>query len=188
MKIQWNYYEISNISHTKSQNLKWFLSHLAVVFAQSIEARFYVQNEDVVGAVPTGDAPTTFEWSIILLPIKVQLILEVWRYFMEAAKVSPKANRYVTWWPLLALLSWCPVIYSQVSSTHLKIGQFSSMGALSSNELQWLDIKIGQQDSSPGTCNGCRGYMPYCLTWLKTVFTIWITFILALVRDQLTVH
>ena len=34
----------------------------------------------MVGAVPTGDAPTTSEWSTILLPTKVRLILEVLRY------------------------------------------------------------------------------------------------------------
>ena len=33
-------------------------------------------NEDVVGAAPTGDAPTTSEWSTILLHTKVRLILE----------------------------------------------------------------------------------------------------------------
>ena len=53
---------------------------LAVVFAQSIEAMCYVENEDVVGAAPTGDAPTTSELSTILLPTKVRLILEVLRY------------------------------------------------------------------------------------------------------------
>ena len=47
-----------------------------MVFAQSIEARCQVKNEDVVGAVPTGDAPTTSEWSTILLPTQVRLILE----------------------------------------------------------------------------------------------------------------
>ena len=50
---------------------------LAVVFAQSIEARCQVENEDVVGAAPTGDAPTTSALSTILLPTKVRLILEV---------------------------------------------------------------------------------------------------------------
>ena len=45
-------------------------SRLAIVFAQSIEARCYVENEDVVGAAPTGDAPTTSEWSKILWPIR----------------------------------------------------------------------------------------------------------------------
>ena len=44
---------------------------LAVLFAQSIEARCYVANEDVVRAAPTYDAPTTSEWSTILLPIYV---------------------------------------------------------------------------------------------------------------------
>ena len=34
--------------------LKCFLYPLAVVFAQSIEARCQVENEDVVGAAPTG--------------------------------------------------------------------------------------------------------------------------------------
>ena len=47
-----------------------------------------MENEDVVGAAPTGDAPTTSEWSTILLPTKVQLILETW----------------------LKLLSWCPIL------------------------------------------------------------------------------
>ena len=68
------YCQTSNVSCTKSQNLN--VSHF-VVFAQSIEARCYVENEDVVGAVPTGAAPTTSEWSTVLLPTKVQLILEV---------------------------------------------------------------------------------------------------------------
>ena len=45
--------------------LKFFSSGLAVVFAQYIEAMFWVENEDVVGAAPTGDAPTTSEWSTI---------------------------------------------------------------------------------------------------------------------------
>ena len=36
-----------------------------------IEARCQVEYEDVVGAVSTGDAPTTSEWSTVLLPTKV---------------------------------------------------------------------------------------------------------------------
>ena len=56
-------------------------SRFTVVFVQSIETRCYVENEDVVGAAPTGDAPTTSKWSsATLLPTKVQLILEVWPY------------------------------------------------------------------------------------------------------------
>ena len=69
-----NYHQTSNISLTKSQNL----CVSCLVFAQSIEARCYVEDEDVVGAAPTGDAPTTSEWSTVLLP-KVWLILEVWQ-------------------------------------------------------------------------------------------------------------
>ena len=41
--------------------LKYFLSHLAVVFVQNIEAMCQDEDENVVGAVPTGDAPTTSE-------------------------------------------------------------------------------------------------------------------------------
>ena len=48
-----------------------------VDFAQSIEARCLVENEDVVGAAPAGDAPTVSEWSTILMPTEVPLILEV---------------------------------------------------------------------------------------------------------------
>ena len=61
--------------------LKSFSYCLAAVFAESLEARCQVENEDVVGATPTGDAPTTSEWSTILLPIKVRLILEILQYF-----------------------------------------------------------------------------------------------------------
>ena len=32
--------------------------------------------------MPTGDAPTTSEWSTILLPTKVRIILETWRYIL----------------------------------------------------------------------------------------------------------
>ena len=58
------------------QKLKCFSSRLAVVFAQCIEAKCQVESEDAVGAAPTGDAPTTSEWSTILLATKMRLILE----------------------------------------------------------------------------------------------------------------
>ena len=58
-------------------NLKYLLPRLTFAFAQSIEARYYTENEDVVGA---GAAPTTSEWSTILLPTRVRLRLEVLRY------------------------------------------------------------------------------------------------------------
>ena len=50
----------------------------AVVSAKSIEAKWLMKHEDVVGVVPIGDAPTTSEWSTILLPIEVRLILDIW--------------------------------------------------------------------------------------------------------------
>ena len=41
--------------------LNCFSSRLAVVFAQYFEAMCQVENEDVVGAAPTHDDPTTSE-------------------------------------------------------------------------------------------------------------------------------
>ena len=55
------YRQISNTSRTKSKNLNVSRLVLKVAFAQSIEARCLVESEDVVGAAPTGDAPTTSE-------------------------------------------------------------------------------------------------------------------------------
>ena len=79
MKVQLSYNNIiSNIRGTKWPNLN--VSQL--VFAQSNEARCSVENEDVVGAAPTGDAPTTSEWLTILLPTNVHLILETLRYLV----------------------------------------------------------------------------------------------------------
>ena len=72
--------------------LKCFLSPLAVVFAKSIEARCSVENEDVVGAAPTGDAPTTSELSTMLLPTKVRLIIEVFRYKMAMAAILSRSQ------------------------------------------------------------------------------------------------
>ena len=83
----WNILQTStrNLQYKKDHfpRLKWFSSCLAVAFAQSIEARCEVGDKDVVGAAPIGDAPTTSEWSTILLPTEVRIILEVWRYFFS---------------------------------------------------------------------------------------------------------
>ena len=47
---------------------------LAAFFAESLEARCQVENEDVVGAAPTGDAPTTSDsWSTIYCPLRCTL-------------------------------------------------------------------------------------------------------------------
>ena len=44
--------------------------------------------EDVVGAVPTGDAPTTSEWSTILLPTKVPYIRDLTVYIYMFPKTA----------------------------------------------------------------------------------------------------
>ena len=77
--------------------LKCFSSHLAIIFAQSIEARCLVENEDVVGAAPTGDALNTSEWSTNWLPTKVWLILEVLQYVMVEVLFEFKINFRTVW-------------------------------------------------------------------------------------------
>ena len=42
----------------QTPKLKFFSSRLAVVFVQYVEANGQVKNEDVVGAAPTGAAPS----------------------------------------------------------------------------------------------------------------------------------
>ena len=90
--------------------LKCFSSRLAVAFAQSIEARCQVENEDWVGAAPTGDSPTTSEWLTItsewltttsewitiLLPTKLRIISEIKRYLEENDLICFKGYRTTT--------------------------------------------------------------------------------------------
>ena len=66
------YRQTSNMNRTKSQNSNFSRLTLSIVFAQSIEARCYVETEDVV----------TPEWSTILLHTKVRLILELLWYII----------------------------------------------------------------------------------------------------------
>ena len=70
-------HQTSNISRTKFQNLdvSRLLSSSSLC---PVHARCYVENEGVVGAAPTGVAPTTSEWSTTLFLTKVCFILEVW--------------------------------------------------------------------------------------------------------------
>ena len=104
---------LSNLWYKVHQipRLKCFSSYLAVVIAQSIEARCEIENEDLVGAVLTGDAPTTSAWSTISLPTEVWLKLEVWQQFSQTAhaqiahseskkkKENPVINKKCTWSP-----------------------------------------------------------------------------------------
>ena len=52
-----------------------------------------VENEDVVEAAPTGDAPTTPELSTMLLPTKVRFILEVLRKVLDEITFTHQALR-----------------------------------------------------------------------------------------------
>ena len=54
-----NYSLSSIIRCTKSQKIEYFSFRIAVDFVQSTEVRCWVENEDVAGAAPTGDAPAT---------------------------------------------------------------------------------------------------------------------------------
>ena len=74
------YHKISNIRRTKSPNLNVSPLDLQLSLPNPMRPGVEVENEDVVGAAPTGDASTTSEWSTILLPTKVHLILETWHY------------------------------------------------------------------------------------------------------------
>ena len=65
-------------SHISAPNPRTWM--LLVASAESIKARCYVENEDVVGAAPSGDDPTTSEWSTSILPTKVRLILKLWQH------------------------------------------------------------------------------------------------------------
>ena len=58
---------------------EWFSSPVAVVFAQPVEARCLVENDDAVEAASIGDAVTTSEQSTSLLPVKLRSIVEIWR-------------------------------------------------------------------------------------------------------------
>ena len=73
------YRQVSNIRH-QIATLERLSCCLAAFFVESLEARCQVENEDAVGAAPTGDASTTSEWSRMLLPTKVRLISTVLRY------------------------------------------------------------------------------------------------------------
>ena len=70
------YRQISNISRTYTPNFN--VSRLVLQFR--CPSYWCQALSRVVGAAPRGDAPTTSEWSTILLPTKVRLILDTWRY------------------------------------------------------------------------------------------------------------
>ena len=93
-KVGFSYFtnccQISNIRHTRSQNLN--VSRLVLQFPLPSPLKPVVENEDVVGAALTGDAPTTSECSTVLLPTKVHLISVVWRYIASSPHTQSKRH------------------------------------------------------------------------------------------------
>ena len=71
---------LSNLYYKMHRILKLtgFSSRLTFAFVQSTEVRWSANDKGVLGAVPTGNAPTTSEWSASLLSAEVWLILEAW--------------------------------------------------------------------------------------------------------------
>ena len=61
------YRQTSHISHTKSQNLNVSRLVLQLSLSSPLKQGVKSKMEDVVGAVPTGDAPSTSEWSTIFI-------------------------------------------------------------------------------------------------------------------------
>ena len=55
------YRQVSNIRRTKSRHLKDSPTVLRLSLPNLLKPDVKVENEDVVGAAPTGDAPTTSE-------------------------------------------------------------------------------------------------------------------------------
>ena len=93
-----HYRKTSSINLTKSQNLNVSCIILQLSSLNPLKP-CEVETEDVVGAAPTGDAPTTSELSTILLPTKVRLILEVLRYIdFMSENYAMSHNRCPTKW------------------------------------------------------------------------------------------
>ena len=86
--------------------------------------------KDVVGAAPTGDASTTSEWSPILLPTEVWLILEVWQYLIyldvmaanDPAMLGARLIEFSWIAPQEELTHWGQV-------THICVGKLTTIGS-----------------------------------------------------------
>ena len=100
------YHQTSNISRTKSLNLN--VSPIILQLSLSNPLR-PGENEDVVGAAPTGDDPTSSERTTILLPTKVRLILEVWGYIEIKVPSSWQKCRHCMVVPEVVNIQKCSV-------------------------------------------------------------------------------
>ena len=92
-----------------------FLFRIAVVFAQSKEAMCSVQDEDIVGAAPTGYALITSEWSTIISITKVRPTLYVSRYIWKYRKWNE-----IHW---LGSLLWHDILQCTIEALSLFIVQ-----------------------------------------------------------------
>ena len=79
-------YNIHYIYYTCQLNGEYFVWNIERCWCHIIG-----ENEVIVGATVTGDAPTASELSTILLPTKVPLILVVWRYLQYYAIIILKS-------------------------------------------------------------------------------------------------
>ena len=93
-----------------------FLDSASVVFAQYIEAKCSVENEDVVGAAPTGDAPTTSEWSTIYIAYSSEsYIIDLKVYFAILPEEFVPSRV-----PHAFIVSWAPDSWGRLSSCGLR--------------------------------------------------------------------
>ena len=134
------------MGHIICQPLPGLLSWYPVMHCQTsnigrtLVGNKIVDHSDVVGASPVGAAPTTSSFS-------------TWHGLgKDKCKTRQEAFKF---WDLVWFDS------NQVCAGHLRIWRpwWKSMGAWSPNELQRLDLKIGQWDDSPSI--GCQGVVPY---------------------------
>ena len=89
-----NHHQTPSISHPKSKNLNVSGLVLHLFLPNPLKPG---ENEDVIGAVPTDNVPSSSEWSASLLPTKVPVILEVGWY---------KWNIVIIWiiWQMLSCI------------------------------------------------------------------------------------
>ena len=121
----------------------------------------YVENEDVVGAAPKGDAPTISEWSTILLPTRMRLILEVSRYFYLTSSSSISGGILLINLRWLYILSISMIILSCV---------FMERNALSHIRIVMYLFYLGSTHFHP-----CMIYI-FMTKYGQHVFHEWITY------------
>ena len=88
----YKYCKISNIRHTKFQNLND--SRFIMLLSLPNPFKLIVKLRMKMWLEQHRHDPTTSEWSTILLPTKVHLILEVWQYLSSITYVTCVNVRY----------------------------------------------------------------------------------------------